>query len=105
MVDRCVGVFDLRLHYANHQVIAREREYFSNSWRDKKKKKKKALKDRHYAITVGDLSSYLDKKSHFLQISSAGPSGSKKVKKNPNKALEEFVQQQNDSSSDVSVCC
>jgi hypothetical protein len=73
-------------------------------WRDKSKKKKKASKDRHYAITVRNLSSYLDKKSYSLQISGAGSSGSKKAKKDSNKELEEFVQHQNDSQSDVSVC-
>jgi len=42
--------------------------------------------------------------SHSLQISSAGSSRSKKSAKDPNKALQEFVQQQNDAASDVSIC-
>jgi hypothetical protein len=74
-------------------------------WRDKHKKKKKASKDRHYPITVSNLSLYDRQKSYSRQISSAGSRRSKKDKKAPNKALEEFVQKQNNSSSDVSVCC
>ena len=40
---------------------------------------------------------------HPRQISGAGSSGSKKSKKDPNKALEEFVHQQNQAQSDVST--
>jgi len=47
----------------------------------------------------------LRQKSDFMQTSSAGPSGSKKSTKDPNQALQEFVQQQNDPASDVSPCC
>jgi hypothetical protein len=57
MVDRCVRVFDLRLHFANNEVIALERQVFADMWRekDKKKKKKKASKDRHYAFSVSNI--------------------------------------------------
>ena len=54
MVDRCVTVFDLRLHLANYRVVDRERQYFADMWREKDKKKKKA-KDRHYAFTVSNI--------------------------------------------------
>jgi hypothetical protein len=56
-MDRCVGVFALQLHFANCQVIARERQFFADEWRNKgkQKKKKKALKDRHYAFTVSNI--------------------------------------------------
>lgn len=55
-MDRCVRVFDLRLHFANYQVIARERQFYADMSRekDKKKKKKKASKDRHYAFSVSN---------------------------------------------------
>jgi hypothetical protein len=108
MVDRCVRVFDLRLHFANNEVIALERQVFADMWRekDKKKKKKKASKDRHYAFSVSNIFLFVFRKiSHSLQISGAGPSRSKKYEKDPNKALQEFVRRQNDTTSDVSVCC
>jgi hypothetical protein len=86
-------------------VIARERQFFADMWRDKAKKKKKASKDRHYAFTVSSIFSFVYRKiSHSLQISGAGPSGSKKSEKDPNKELQEFVRRQNDTASDVSVC-
>lgn len=104
MVDRCVRVLDFLLHFANYHMIEQERQLFADSWRDKSKnKKKKASKDRHYAFTVSNIFVVLRKMSHYLQISSAGPSGSKKAEKNPNKALQEFVRRQNDAASDVSL--
>jgi hypothetical protein len=100
-------VFDLSLHFANYQVIAQERQSFADMWREKdKKKKKKASKDRHYAFTVSNIFWFVFRKiSHSLQISGAGPSRSKKYEKDPNKALQEFVRRQNDTASDVSICC
>jgi hypothetical protein len=106
MVDRCVRVFDLWLHFANYRVIDRERQYFADMWRDKNKnKKKKKPKDRHYAFTVSNIFWFVFRRiSHSLQISGAGPSGSKKSDKDSNKALQEFVRRQNDTGSDVGVC-
>ena len=86
-------------------MIAQERQFFADM-RDKDKKKKKAPKDRHYAFTVSNIFLFaLEQTSDSLQISGAGPSKSRKSEKDPNKALQEFVRRQNDTTSDVSVCC
>jgi hypothetical protein len=102
MVDQCAGVCDPQSSRANYRVTEREREHFAN-WKDKPKKKKKSSKDKHYSFTVSNSRWYhLINKFHSLQV---WGSESKKGTKDKKKALQDFVQRQNVSQSDVSLCC